>query len=113
MAHELEPGRKLARHRGGFLEGEAGLVPRATEGLSGGGHDEHDEGHAARQAHGRARLSLQAVGHAFTRLALLTARSKARARARAFRKSCAPAHPAGAPHERARACPRTKARDFR
>jgi hypothetical protein len=25
MAHELEPGRKLARHRGSFLEGPTGL----------------------------------------------------------------------------------------
>ncbi len=31
MARELEPGRKLARHRGSFLEGPTGLGPRAPE----------------------------------------------------------------------------------
>jgi hypothetical protein len=39
MAHELEPGRKLARHRGGFLEGPAGLDRARQEGLSGVVHD--------------------------------------------------------------------------
>jgi hypothetical protein len=29
MARELEPGWKLARHRGGFLEGRTRLAPRA------------------------------------------------------------------------------------
>ncbi len=32
MAHELQHGRKLARHRGSFLEGPTGLVPRAPGG---------------------------------------------------------------------------------
>ena len=43
MAHELEPARKLARHRGSFLEGPAGST--------------------------RARLSFHKEGRAFTRLA--------------------------------------------
>ena len=57
MAHELEPGRKLARHRGSLFEGPTGSTRARQKGLSGGVHDEHDEEHAARQAHGRARLS--------------------------------------------------------
>jgi hypothetical protein len=32
MAHELEPGRKLARHRGSFLESPAGSSPARQEG---------------------------------------------------------------------------------
>jgi hypothetical protein len=32
MARELGHGRKLARHRGGFLEGPTGLGPRAPGG---------------------------------------------------------------------------------
>jgi hypothetical protein len=70
MARDLEPGRKLARHRGSFLEGPTGSTRARQQGLSGGVHEELDEQHAARQAHGRA----------FTRLAG-RARSKARARA--------------------------------
>ncbi len=52
MARELGPGWKLARHRGGLLEGEAGSTRARQEGLSGGVRDELDEEHAARQAHG-------------------------------------------------------------
>jgi hypothetical protein len=32
MAHELEQRRKLARHRGGFLEGPTGLGPARARG---------------------------------------------------------------------------------
>ena len=39
------------------------------EGLSRGVRAEDDEEHAARQAHGRTRLSFHNEGHAFTRLA--------------------------------------------
>ena len=69
MAHELQPGRKLARHRGSFLEGPTGLSRARQQGLSDGVHDQLDEEHAARQAHGRARLSFHKEGRAFTRLA--------------------------------------------
>jgi len=57
IARELGRGRKLARDRGSFLEGTTGSTRARREGLSGGVHDHHDEGHAARQAHSRARLS--------------------------------------------------------
>jgi len=87
MARELEPGRSPARHRGSFLAGPTGLGRARQQGLSGGVHGERDEEHAARQAHGRARLSSHKVGRAFTRLALLTARSKVRARASTFLES--------------------------
>jgi len=50
-------------------------------------HDHHDEEHAARQAHGRARQSFHKVGRAFTRLARPRGRSKARARASVFLES--------------------------
>jgi len=83
MAHELEPGWKLARHRGGFLKGPTGLGPRARQkGLSGGVHDHHDQEHAARQAHGRARLSFEKEGRAFTRLARPRREQGARPRVR-------------------------------
>jgi hypothetical protein len=64
MAHELEPARKLARHRGSFLEGPTGST-RARRPCN----REYDDEHAARQAHGRARLSFHKEGRAFTRLA--------------------------------------------
>jgi hypothetical protein len=81
MAHELGPGRKLARHRGDFLEGRTGLRRARQEGLSGGVHEQRAEAHAARQALGRARVSSQMAGRSFTRLAK-RAWSKARAPAR-------------------------------
>jgi hypothetical protein len=62
MAHDLEPGWKLARHRGGFLEGPTGSSRARQEGLSGVVHGQLDEEHAARQAHGRARLSFSEGG---------------------------------------------------
>lgn len=95
MAHALEPGRKLARHRGSFLEGPTGSTRARQQGLSGGMHEHHDEEHAARQAHGRARLSSQKEGRAFTRLAR-RARSKARARASSVSFGQAPAGVAAA-----------------
>lgn len=95
MAHELGPGRKLAHHRGSFLEGPAGSTRARQEGLSGGMHDELDVQHAARQAHGRARLSFSAVGRAFTHLAR-RGRSKARARASGVSFGRAPAEVAAA-----------------
>jgi hypothetical protein len=69
MARELEPGRKLARHRGSFLEGPTGSPRARQQGLSGGVHGQLDQEYAARQAHGRARLSFDKEGRAFTRLA--------------------------------------------
>ncbi len=90
MARELGPARKLARHRGDFLEGRTGLRRARQQGLSGVVHEQRDEAHAARQAHGRARPDLQAEGRAFTRLAR-RARSKARARASSVSFGQAPA----------------------
>ncbi len=50
-------------------------------------HEELDEEHAARQAHGRTRLRFHKEGRAFTRLARPRRRSKARARASVFFES--------------------------
>ena len=95
MAHELEPGWELARHRGSFLEGQTGSSRARQQGPSCGVHDARDEEHAARQADGRARLISQKEGRAFTRLAR-RAWSKARARASSISFGQAPAWVAAA-----------------
>ena len=66
------------------LKGPTGLRRARQEGLAGGLQGEHDEEHAARQAHDRARLSFHKEGRAFTRLASHATRSKACARASVF-----------------------------
>jgi len=83
IARELERGRKLARDRGGFLEGPTGLTRAHQEGLSCSVQDGHDGEHAARQAHGRARLSFRGGPHGHAPC-IPTTGSKARARAAVF-----------------------------
>ena len=87
------PGRKLVRHRGSFLEGPTGLGPRAPgEPVR---RRARSPRRGARQAHGRARLSFEKEGRAFTRLAR-RGRSKARARASSVSFGQAPAGMAAA-----------------
>jgi hypothetical protein len=79
-----------------FLEGPTGSTRARQKGLSGGLRGERPEEHAARQAHGRARLGSQKEGRAFTRLAR-RAWSKARARASSVSFGQAPAGVPAAP----------------
>ena len=44
------------------LESPTGSILARHKGVSDGGHDEHDEAHTARRAHGRARLARGGCG---------------------------------------------------
>ena len=50
MAHELRPGRKLARHRGALLKARTARSRAPLDGLARTVHEHHDQAHAPVQA---------------------------------------------------------------
>jgi hypothetical protein len=86
MAYELGPRTEAAAS----LKARPAWTRARQGGLAGVVRVEHDQEYAARQAHGRARLSSHEEGRALTRLAK-RARSRARARASSVSFGQAPA----------------------